>query len=379
MNNNIILTKQERQVYDALCGEPTTIEKIANEVFTSNKQIVRVFVNLRHYGYVIKRKRLGRRDVFLYFIDNHDAIEKPRFKETFKNDVAYGKQLYSDVSKLSGTLINQRLIDIQPIRFSDGAIAIVFGGDEHLGHTYTDYDSLENVFEIVKDTPGVYFVNLGDFIDNSVNATSPQGATNIVDKEGQMFIGRYLLDMISEKILALLEGNHEIRSFISDHFRVTSYLANKCGAEYMQYGANFDVIIGSNNPIKIYCRHKVDNPTQFNPLHGNTRAILFKQSALAGQADVIVSGHTHESAVGEYKVAGKIRHMAVCGCPVIYDEYADRSGFVPGVSSWPVLIIRKNGAMQFVRQFTQGIELFKLVCKEDGIGKKIDGKVEEEI
>jgi predicted transcriptional regulator len=357
-----LLSIRENEVYNILLDEGgISAEEIAKALVMSKAGVLKVFIHLRQKGVTIRRFRpSNKKDIgCIYWVDEEDQFEdKPTYKADYKTRAEYGADLLKGVKKVAEVQTNRFLPEIKTFEFTGClSIGIIFAADFHIGHQHGDYGAMEYVFDVIAKTPGLYSAFVGDMIDNSVNAMAPAGTTNIVDKDGQLAILESLFDKVTDKkkLLIMFEGNHEIRSVISDHFRITQYLANKQNSEYGNYGGQF-IVTMNDIPIIIYCRHKMNGGSQFNPLHPNVRAPLFDSTQYASNADVIVRAHTHESAVGEFKVGAKIRYMMVCGNAVVYDDYADRVGFESMKWSMPMIIIRPDGTIRMYRRMKEGLE-----------------------
>lgn len=353
------LTEREKIIYDLLLENKEkgiTLKYISEILGITPHTIEKYFTGLRRKGIKIKRFKKSQKDDFIFWVEKPDFEDKPTYKKEYETQGDYGKDLLIGVKKVAEVQTNRWLTDIKPIRFKDETIGMVFLADWHLGHPHTDYGVAEDICKTIDKTEGLYVVTIGDMIDNSVNAFAPRGATNIVDKDGQLAMLEYLLGTITSRLLVMFEGNHEIRSQISDHFRITEFLSKEFCARYGQYGARFSIFM-NDREIKFYCRHKMKGHSQYNPLHPNVRAPLFGS---AGDADIIVRAHTHERGTGILKVGDKFRYMIVCGNLQLYDEYLDRSDYETRRYSFPILIIRKNGEMRLCPTFKQGVEDLKI-------------------
>jgi len=365
VNRKQVLTRIEKEIYDILVDEGgVTAEEIARTRHVKRNQIQKMFVNLRKKGVIIRQQKTGSGpgDDAIYWIDEEDVFEgKPTYKKEYKTRAEYGYDLLQGVKMVAEVQTNRFMPEVRHFDFeSQLSIAILYLADFHIGHQHGDYGAMEFMFDLIANTEGLYVVFVGDMIDNSVNAIAPTGSTNIVDKDGQLAIYESLLAKVTDKkkLLIMFEGNHEVRSIISDHFRVTQYIAKQQDTEYGNFGHQF-VVTMNGSPTIIYCRHKMKGHSQYNPLHQMVRAVLFDNCRHAGNADVLVRAHTHESAMGVFKVGNKVREMLVCGNAVVYDDFADRVGYESMKWSMPMTIIRPDGTRRNYRRFTEGIQDLK--------------------
>lgn len=361
-----ILTEKQQAVYDALKAatrdKGVSINAIAQELCVQPKRISNLFTELKGLGIKINRKRMGERTAFVYWLaqDVEDFPARHAGKD--------GQALWESTKAVSEVLTQRARIE-QPTFTFDKVIGIVAIADLHIGHPHLNYDAVDHLIEQIAKTPDLYVVALGDLIDNSVNALAPRGALNIVDKQGQLEMVEYRFQKIKDRILWLAEGNHEMRSFLSDHFYPTKYLSEQFNAFYGRNGSAFYVQMPYRK-IKFYCRHRAKGNSQYNPMHPNTRCILFENAEEAQDADVIITAHKHVSGIANYRVAGKDRYMAVCGTGILYDSYADRIGLSSGMSSFPFLVIRPDGGIHLHRRFLDGLsDLHALQAVSESVQK----------
>jgi DNA-binding MarR family transcriptional regulator len=375
-----ILTEKQKAIYDILVKTPKTNRELAKHFGVKYPTIKLHITNLRKLGYKIKRKKISQSGYVKYWIEKNANIEdypverkvfendleygKSVFesvKNLFENDLEYGKSVFESVKNLSTTL-NSEVIKKRPtFRFKE-PIGIIYLADLHLGLPHTLYDYLESLFKLISNTPNLLVVGLGDLIDNSVNALAPRGAVNIVDKNGQLAMLEYLINMVKGRILLLFEGNHESRSFISDHFQVNKYLSKKYLADYGRHGGRFDIDM-NDNLVGIYCRHYGKGSSQYHPFQPNIRYVMYDQAPEAYDADIIVSAHKHESGTAHFRIGHKKRHLMVCGFAALYHEWADRMDFHPVPYNFPLNIIERDGTIRSYDDTQTGIRDLKRLVK----------------
>jgi len=346
----IILTERQQSVYDALetaKDEGITIPAIGEKLDLKPKWVKEVLSELRHAGIKINRKRLGQRTNYTFWLRDDFEESPARFATTD------GEALWNSTRKVAEILTQRERIE-QPIFKFDRIIGLVAIADLHIGHPHLNYAAVDQLITDIANTPDLYVISLGDLIDNSVNTLAPTGSFDLVDKQGQLDMVEWRLKKIKDRILWLVEGNHELRSYLSDHFYPSRYLSEQFGAAYGRNGSAFYVQM-PHRTIKFYCRHRAKGGSQYNPLHPNTRCILFENAEEARDADVIITAHHHVSGTGNYQIAGKDRYLAVCGTSILYDSYADRIGLSSGISSFPFLIIHPDGVIHLHRRFLDGL------------------------
>lgn len=358
-----LLTKRQSEVYELILDNPMTKKQIGKKMGIKPITVKDYIGAIRKAGITIQGKKMGKVKCMKYWIEDTSDVEDkywiPHEKEL--NEVEKGKKIFHDVSNLSQTLTKQKIHFRENFYFSE-TIALLPIYDWHLGLEYTDYEYIESLCELIRDTPNLYTFAIGDLIDNSMNAYAPKGSTDLVDKDKQMKMVEYLLDMIKDKLLILFSGNHELRSFKTDHFKIGKYLAERYAKDYGEYGGTFNLIM-NDRVVEVYARHRCRGHSQYNPLHGLVRLPIYQQGKRARNSDILVSAHKHDSAVGQYEVAGKQRHMIMGGCPIVFDDYAESVGYVSDISNYPVIVIRENGSINLYRNTQEGLDALEAFLK----------------
>lgn len=277
----------------------------------------------------IDKKWISEKECYKYFIKGIDR-----------------EALYDSIAKTSEILRQDvpRRDGVDVILEADEPILLIVLSDLHLGHKYSAYNEIKRACKELSHYDNVYFVGLGDLIDNSLNTHAPQGAQNLSDKDEQIEMVKHLfLDVIGkEKILRLYEGNHEIRSWISDHFLPSKWMALQYSSSYGYFSEPFIIEVGDKK-WQFFMRHKAPGHSQYNPVHNCVRACLFDSAVFARNADIIVTAHSHEPGIGQWIVGGKKRWMLATPCMVDFDDYAERVGYVSGFDTGiPAIYLRED-------------------------------------
>lgn len=255
--------------------------------------------------------------------------------EDYENDEMW--DAISEMSNIKRKQIPQRQHGDEVVMSVPDYMNLVIIGDTHIGNQFVDYDGLKEACKIIGDAPNTYVIFMGDLIDNSINTHSPQGTHNIIDKNDQIKMVFKMLDWLGDSVIRMISANHELRSFISDRFLPSKYIAemyewrSSDGKVYGRYAEPFVVKVG-DRPFKIFTQHKGKGYSQYNPLHKCIRAPLFDRAEQAHDADILVTAHTHEKAQGSWTVGGKERTMVVPDCHVEWSHYAERVGMTSGTS-----------------------------------------------
>lgn len=270
------------------------------------------------------------------------------------------ERLYDSIAETSDTLFEGTRptegVDIAHEREDDVLVVIV--SDLHIGHEYVAYKDIKKAFRKMGEYPDkIVIIGLGDLIDNSQNTHAPQGTQNLVDKEGQLDMVQHLFSLIDTKqILRLYEGNHEIRSWISDRFLPNKWLALNYKSGYGYFAEPFIIKINDKR-WKFYVRHKAVGSSQYNNIHNCVRTCLFEGSTFARDADIIITAHSHEPGRGIWRVGGKKRWMMTTPCMVRFDDYAERQGWISGQDlNIPAIYLREEKEPIMYDDFRKAID-----------------------
>jgi hypothetical protein len=233
----------------------------------------------------------------------------------------------------------------QRITFERGPICLVFSGDHHLGNRGTDYPRMFREAELVRDTPGMYAVLLGDLLDNFVI-----GQLRRIRDDARLTIGdewalvRRYLRIVGPKLLAQVAGNHDQWAKLLmgiDYFReVVATISPGC--IYDTDDARFVVQVGDWQ-VAVRGRHHWRGHSIYNITHGIERAALWDQDFTIG-----AGAHKHRGGVARSFVVGGQQGMAVMvGSYKRVDPYARRLGVakVNASTAVAVLLEEKNRSM----------------------------------
>ena len=207
-----------------------------------------------------------------------------------------------------------------PIRIKlQGPIGLLFFGDPHVDDDGTDIEALERHTQMVKDTEGLFAVNVGDTTNNWVGrlarlygdqSTSASQAWRLAE----WFVGRC-------DWLWIIGGNHDLWSGAGDPMR---WIARQQDALYKSSEARIALRFPNGREVRVNSRHDHAGSSIWNPAHGPMKA------AIMGTRDhLYVAGHKHESAYSVLK--DPINNIAMHALKVssykVYDRFAKERGF----------------------------------------------------
>lgn len=173
-------------------------------------------------------------------------------------------------------------------------IRIILLGDVHRGSREFNEKLFLETVELVRTTPDLYVILMGDLIDNATKTSKSDSylATERPNESMQWLIEK--LDCIKDKILACTAGNHEDRSEREVGMDLTWWLAKSLDIVDRYANGPFILFIsmGSNagrknmyHTFSIYGSHGASS--------SNTRG-LSNMGTVVVNADVYVMAHTHK-------------------------------------------------------------------------------------
>jgi len=195
--------------------------------------------------------------------------------------------------------INLRLSDEQEIGeatiITDQPVAVMHGGDWHLGDTGSDYGTWVNDMTYLLETPNLYYIDHGDNTQNMRVFKDLAGVLNQVlspMQQGQLF--RSIVDELTDKnkLLAKVRGNHDLE-FDERIFgeALQKYLLNRADAPMFNNKGLLKLTVGEQL-YTFLLFHKSKFRSYARATHGN-----YRELQLSFPADVVAGAHDHAPAI----------------------------------------------------------------------------------
>jgi len=259
------------------------------------------------------------------WIEKYNADMETDFKVTEEKKFTE----YMEIQKKSFQKPKQRKVNLS---LKDECL-IVCLSDTHLGSIYTDIDLLWKTLELIRDTPNVYAIFVGDIID-----WTPTGPKDLVydqvfpNPQDSRNWATQLVKTISKKLLAFVSGCHDKWSY-----KVTG---GYIGEELSKYtltnifvpnALTLDLKLGDIEPYRIFMTHKMSS-SKINPSHGMFRTARGKLAF-----DIGVTAHFHAPAIAQQNIRNKDVVVINCGTCKRVDTFAAGLGIpqqplsIPGV------------------------------------------------
>jgi hypothetical protein len=201
--------------------------------------------------------------------------------------------------------------------------AVAFISDIHFGSSKTNYRAVFKDADIIRDTPGMYAALLGDSVDNWVKAETMFLQRNQqMSHEQELSLLRHYLEQVEQKLVAVVSGNHENRTYLLSGIDLLQTLLDSKSLLYDRDELLFSLKSESGQEWKFKLRHKWGGKSVYNPTHA-----IEKDSKLNDTAwQFGVQGHTHYGVVFrefyDHAHSGKKKLAIQLGCYEMDSDYA---------------------------------------------------------
>lgn len=226
--------------------------------------------------------------------------------------------------------------------------------DLHIGDNNCDYKSILERIEYIKNTPNAYCVLDGDLMDTAIaSSIGDTYGANLQPME-QLKHCVKIFEPIKDKILAVLPGNHENRTYKSDGLDTTEIMCAQLGIpeKYSPTTALLFIRFGNQGG------HRDNRPFLYTAYvthgSGGGRREGGKVNRLADlasivDADIYIHAHTHLPIVfknsffrinyGNSSVALIDKLFVNTAASLNYGGYGDKQGYKPASKSSPVIYL----------------------------------------
>lgn len=198
-------------------------------------------------------------------------------------------------------------------------IGICFMGDPHVDNNGCNWPLLRRDTDILRDTPGMYAVNIGDLTDNWVGRLMRLYADQEMSKKQAWKLAKWLMRDAGINWLCHLLGNHDL--WQDGPYLIKANAAPQVPVEEWQ--SRFQIVFPNGKRVKIHAAHDFPGNSIWNPQHGPQKA-----SMLFEQADIYACGHKHNWAINEGENANRdfIYWLIRARGYKFIDSYSDQLG-----------------------------------------------------
>lgn len=232
----------------------------------------------------------------------------------------------------------------------DKPIEIVALADLHVGDENSDKKLIKKLINEVKNNENRYAVLVGDLMNTGISNSKSDVYVETLKPSEQLAKCYDLLSPISDKILAVVPGNHEERITRSVGVDMTGLLAAELGIPHLYSDSSALVILRFGNDV--YQSKPITYSIYINHGHGGGRRVGGKLNSLqdlAGviDADCFICGHTHLPASFKQQTYRLVPQKALAvlheqlfvntASSMKYGGYGKRAGYVPASNSYPII------------------------------------------
>jgi hypothetical protein len=234
----------------------------------------------------------------------------------------------------------------------DAPIGIIWFGDPHLGNNGCNVPLLRRDVALAAGTPGLYGANIGDTVDNWGSKLVHLYASNDVSRSTERRLARWFLQDSGVKWLLWLEGNHDR---MDGSFCTYMRAINANVIPMVDWRARFKMRFPGGRSIRIDAAHNHKGHSQWNELHGQTRAAMLDE-----EADLYIAGHHHTWGLAVKELpGGRVATLARARGYKWLDDHAIHGGFTiqqNGAAILTVLDPAARSPVEVVRAFADAEE-----------------------
>lgn len=214
------------------------------------------------------------------------------------------------------------------INEKDKPFGIVFISDIHFGGSGVDYLQIKKDTDVILNTPGLYAVSHGDFLDNFVIGKLMGLQKNqMVDFNTELALAKHWLKSIEPKLIALVSGNHDLWTLkLSGMDFVKSIFDANIKFIYDEYQVVLNLMFGDEQTKVVKIRHQWKGSSVTNPTYG----IENSWDKGGNDFDIGVGGHTHIATLFRPFIKhNKMRYAVLTGTYKTSDVYQKELGVAP--------------------------------------------------
>lgn len=239
-------------------------------------------------------------------------------------------------------------------------VKIEIFSDLHMSSPKCDYKLIQERIERVKRNENTYAVLLGDLINNSTKTSVGDTFEDELSPMESMKLAIATFEPIKDKIIGIVSGNHEARSYKNDGVDLTWFLAKELNL-IDRYDFTACLLFVRFGLAENYKSKKRQNCYSIYMTHGSGqggRTVGGKANGLQrrGQivnASVVITGHTHmpisfrdafyEIDYKNSSVALKEQLFVNASSTLNYESYAENFGMKPSSKQSPIILLHGNG------------------------------------
>lgn len=218
----------------------------------------------------------------------------------------------------------------------DNDVIIYPMGDLHIGSEHVRYRDVLNRAKLVRDTPHLYTILMGDYADN-FHKYSPGGGMweQLMPPAKAVKEVLNLIDIMKDKVIGVIAGCHDLWDFNISGKKFAREIADRCTDAYW-LGPNgyLNMNIGPQE-YRIYASHKFRGGSKWNICHG-----IMNHCREIGDFDLGIGAHRHQPGIFRPFYKGReIVCMRITSFKVT-DTHIKTKGYADSPVASPTAILR---------------------------------------
>lgn len=223
--------------------------------------------------------------------------------------------------------------------------------DLHIGDRNSDMGMIKAMIQSIADKPNAYAVLNGDILNWASKTSVSDCYAEVYTPMQQIEIYSKLFEPIKDKILAIVDGNHEGRTYRTEGIQLGKIIANQMGIpeRYSAETALLFIRFGNNWRNKPMCYTVFMNHGSGGGRKEGAKAIRLADMASIIDADVYVHSHTHLPMVmkqafyrvnyGNNSASLSEKLFVNTGSALNYGGYGERYEFKPNSKANPIIYL----------------------------------------
>lgn len=338
-----------------------SIEDVAQELSMTVQQVKNKAAGLRgHYARGYKVPLVNMRTLNPHVVAGGLEIEtlpggEEDIEDLIERAIAHNDSLMEYEER-------RQLVDVN--LHLDGPFGIVGLPDQHLNNPGTKLGMAIEHAKLIRDTEGLYCIAVGDWLDNFIigRLERERRSDKMSHTDGNR-IQEYYLDLIAEKIVAAIGGNHNDWVGSLGGHDVLGDLFKRINRQDVYHPDQVRVRINtpSGHSFIHLVRHIFPGHSKYNTAHGVLSWMLDRWQG----EDVLWGGHIHSSAhiaiEREHLTESKVVHGIQLATYKLKDGYAEKRGFRKNVPFIAPMVVHdpRDGSTTFFEDIKQGVRYLK--------------------
>ena len=223
-------------------------------------------------------------------------------------------------------------------------IQIIPLGDFHIGDEFWDMEATLKTLEYIKNTPNCFTILNGDMMNNAIKTSKSDSYKEKMTIEQEQDFLVELLKPIKNKILYMVQGNHEYRTSITSGIDPLRYVAKALDllddGRYSDNSYVLNLRFGTNKNLKTlnnYIIYGIHGSGSGGKRMGATVNALEDLTKIFPNADLYIHSHTHVPITysdkyvsfntSNHKLEESYRTFVNTNSFINYGGYAERFGY----------------------------------------------------